>query len=168
MRDDLGISRVGRLTPEHRRRKAGAAEDFVHQAQLDLTEPLPAQLRPKMTGPQPTRLHLFLQRPHQFVAPRVCDIRGVDPEIGQRLHLVAYEAVHPLETLGELRISFEIPGHHDLRFNLGKPAANGDDIATTTAAGYQFASRGWDDPVACRVGPTRTPSRSVGQCWRIA
>ena len=75
MRDDLGIAGVGRLAAEHAGREPGAAEDFVHQPELDLAIALAAEFGAEMARPQALRLDLFLQRPDERVAYWDCSRR---------------------------------------------------------------------------------------------
>ena len=51
VRDDLGVAAVGGLATEHCGRQAIAAQLLVHQRELQLAEPLAAQLGPQMTSP---------------------------------------------------------------------------------------------------------------------
>ena len=107
-REDLGVARVGRVVAEHERRVGGAAEDLVHQAELDLAEPLPAQLGRQVRGPQPALLDLLAQRRDRALEPVLAELLedGLDrPDLG------AHEVGHPVQLALELRFGREVPRH---------------------------------------------------------
>ncbi len=109
--EDLRVARVGRLAAEDHRREARAAEDLVHQGQLELAVARSAELRPQMAGPQLAALHLILKRADQVLVARVRDVVGALEQIVERLDLGADEVIDPVELLLELGVGFKIPGH---------------------------------------------------------
>ena len=89
----------GRLAAEGVRRVDRRAEDLVHQAELHLAEPLPAELGRKVSRPQPALLHALLERRVDAVELGLADL-AVDRL--DRPDLLAHEAAHPFEVLFEL------------------------------------------------------------------
>ena len=107
-REDLGVARVGRRVAERERGDRRGAEDLVHQPEPHLAHPLAAELRRQMGGPQPARLHLFLQRRERAAQPVEAELA---PDSLQRPDLVAHELAHPVELLLEVGIGREVPAH---------------------------------------------------------
>ena len=105
-RQQFGVARVGCVVAEDRGRVDAAPEDLVHEPELHLTEPTPAELGLEMGGPQPLTPDLVLHRVGD-AAERV----HVQLERLERLDLVAHEGTHPVQLRFELRLRAEIPGH---------------------------------------------------------
>src|SRR5580693_895771 len=115
-RDDLGVSGVRRLGPEHDRRPRAAAQNFVDQRQLDRPEALPAEFWAQMRCPQAIVADLLFEWidnapplvvQRQELAAREQHFEGFD--------LLAYKLANPVEFLLELRFGGEVPGHRILR-----------------------------------------------------
>ena len=107
MREDLGIAGIGCLAAEDGGRAFRAAEDFVHQRELDLAVTLAAEFGSEVTRPQPALLHFCLKRRNQLGAVRIGEVvRMADDEI-ERLDFFGDERVDPVEFALELRLSFE-------------------------------------------------------------
>ena len=68
MRENLRVARIGRLASEHDRCKARAAENFIHQGQLNLAITLAAQFGAEMTRPEFVFFDFRLERAHERVA----------------------------------------------------------------------------------------------------
>ncbi len=111
-REDLGVAGVGGGGAEYRRRPARAAEDLVHQRQLELSVALAAKLGPEVAGPQALLLHLLPQRrqdrPRRLIVHVVGVTRPWEEQV-KRLALVTHERGHPVELLLELRLGEELP-----------------------------------------------------------
>lgn len=107
MGKDLRIAGVGRLGAEHDGSEARATEQFVHERELQLAVTLAAEMRPEMAGPQATRAHLGLQRPHQFHKARVVDVPLAAEQVVERLDFVLDEMIYPVELLLEIGVSGE-------------------------------------------------------------
>ena len=110
--DELGVARVGRVVAEDRRRIPAGAEDLVHEAEPDLTEPAATHLGRKVCGPQALALHLFLHRGGDR-REHPSSLFGA-PDLSERLErhdLLAHEAPHPIELGFEFRLGREVPGH---------------------------------------------------------
>ena len=114
MRQNFGISGVGRLRSEHDRPEPRASEQLVHQRELQLAVALAAELWPKMAGPEAALPHALLQRPNQFREQRIVNVPLIAEHMIERLDLVAHETVDPVELLLELRVSEELPRHRIL------------------------------------------------------
>ena len=113
-RQDLGVARIGRLGAEHRGRKTAAAEDLVHETELELPVTLATELRAEMTGPEPLFAYELLERRHRSSWTRargIERIRGTAEHEVERLHFVRDETVHPVEPGLEIGIGREIPCH---------------------------------------------------------
>ncbi len=121
-REDLGVARVGRVVAEHERRVGRAAEDLVHQAELDLAEALPAQLGRQVRSPQPALLDLVAQWRDRALEAVLAELLedGLDrPDLG------ADEVGHPVQLALELRLGREVPGHPFRRVTRDEPARGG-------------------------------------------
>ena len=113
-RQDFGIAGIGRGATEHRRRPRRAADDFVHERELELPVTFAAELRRQMTRPQPLSLHFVAQRLDRrarFLVLRVVHRARVRKQQIERLDLFAHERVHPIELLLEFGIDSEV---HDI------------------------------------------------------
>ncbi len=111
-REDLGVAGVGGGGAEDRRRPLRAAEDLIHQRQLELPEPLAAELRAEVAGPQALLLHLLPQRRQDRPRRLVLHVVGVTRAREQQvkgLALVAHERGHPVQLLLELGFCAELP-----------------------------------------------------------
>src|SRR6476646_7554585 len=111
-RQDLRVAGVGRGVAERQRRDRAGAEDLVHQPELDLAEPLAAQLGIEVRRPQPTLANLLGERRDGALEPVVAEL------VDQRLKwpdALAHELAHPVELLLKLGVCGEIPGHRWLR-----------------------------------------------------
>ena len=111
-REDLGVAGVGGGRAEHRRRPGRAAEDLVHQRQLELPVALAAQLGAEVAGPQALLLHLLAQRREDRPRCLVVHVVGVTrarEEQVKWLALVPHERGHPVELLLELGLGEELP-----------------------------------------------------------
>ena len=110
--EDLGVAGVGGGGAENSRRPGRAAEDLVHQRQLQLTVALAAQFGAEVTGPQSLLLHLLPQRcqdrPRRLVVHVIRVTRAREEQV-KGLALVAHERGHPVELLLELRLGEELP-----------------------------------------------------------
>src|SRR6267142_5090324 len=111
MRENLGVARIRRLASKNNRRESRAAQDFVHQRELDLPIALPAKLWSEMTRPQFALAHLGLQRPHQLVSFRIANVVRMPEHVVERLNFLAHELIDPVEVLLELGLGFKIPTH---------------------------------------------------------
>jgi hypothetical protein len=85
-----------------------AAEDLVHEAELDLAEALAAELGRQVRRPQPAALDLVLQRRVDAVERRLVEVGG---DRLDRPDLLAHEGAHPFELLFELGLGREVPRH---------------------------------------------------------
>ena len=104
----LHVPAVGCLHPEDRHRHHAAADDLGHQGQLELTQPLAAELRVEEGAPQALGLDLVLEMGLDH-APLV---GGQLVEDGlERDQLPVDEGPHPGELLLELRLRLEVPRH---------------------------------------------------------
>jgi hypothetical protein len=88
-----------------------AAQDLVHQAQLDLAIALAAQLGAQVAGPQAAFFHFLLQGPHQLDVGGVLHVERAAQQVLQRLHALAHEFVHPVELGLEVSVGFKRPAH---------------------------------------------------------
>ena len=106
--EDLGVARVGRGVAEHGRREHRAAEDLVHEAELDLAEALAAEVGRQVGGPQAALLDLLLERRDGALEAVLAELLedGLD-----RPDLLAHELAHPVELLLELGLRREVPCH---------------------------------------------------------
>ncbi|MCY1353071.1 hypothetical protein D9M69_394010 [compost metagenome] len=109
--EDLGVTAVRCLATEHDRCELRASEDFVHQAQFDLTEARATQLGAEMAGPQAARLDLGLQGPDQTHIGRVLHVVGAIQHVIERLDASADEFIDPVELRLKLGIGFKRPTH---------------------------------------------------------
>ena len=109
--EDFRVAGVGRLTAEDRRCEAGAPEDFVHEAELQLAIPLAAEVGSEVTGPQAAVLHLPLERANDRHRGPIGLVVRIVEDVVERLDFLADERVHPIELLLEPGVSFEIPSH---------------------------------------------------------
>ena len=107
-REDLGVARVGRLVAERVGRERRRPQDLVHEAELDLAEALPAEVRRQVRRPQPAALDLLLQRRVDPVQRRLVEVGGDGLD---RPDLLAHEGAHPFQLLFELGVGREVPGH---------------------------------------------------------
>ena len=63
--EDLGVARVGRLTPEHDRGAVRPSEDLVEQGELHLAVAGSAEVGAEVAGPQAAVADLLLERGDQ-------------------------------------------------------------------------------------------------------
>ena len=113
MGDELRVAGIRRLTAEDARRKAAAAEDLVHERELQLAVALPAQVRRQVARPQVALPHLLLEGGHHLRRQLVGGVKGrvaisVKEEV-QRLHLFAHEFVDPVQLFLEFRLGLKVP-----------------------------------------------------------
>ncbi len=111
VREDLGVAGVGGLAAEHRRCPARAAEDLVHQRELELAEAGASELGAQVARPQAALLHALLQRLQDRHRARVALVVGAAEHVVERLDLVSHERVQPVELALELGLGLEVPGH---------------------------------------------------------
>ena len=109
--ENLTVAGIRRLAAENGRRETRAAEDLVHQRELDLAVSLAAEFGLEMARPQLVLADLGLQRAHQLVAIGVADIVRRLQHVIERLDLFAHEFIDPVEFLLKLRFGFKIPAH---------------------------------------------------------
>ena len=109
--NDLRVARVRRLATEDDRRMRRAAEDLVHQRQLDLTVTLAAEFGPEMAGPELALPDLFLERRDQLLALGTGEVVGTAENESKRFDLVGDELVHPVQLVLEFSVCFEVPCH---------------------------------------------------------
>ena len=85
-----------------------AAEDLVHEAELDLAEALAAEVGRQVGGPQAALLDLLLERRDGALEALLAELLedGLD-----RPDLLAHELAHPVELLLELGLRREVPRH---------------------------------------------------------
>src|SRR5205807_9338998 len=95
-REDLRVAAVGGLAAERVRRERRGSEDLVHEAELELAEPLAAELGIEVRGPQPALLDLLLQRLVDAIERRLVEL--LDQRL-ERPDLVAHELRHPIQLL---------------------------------------------------------------------
>src|SRR5439155_16581706 len=114
--EDFAVAGVRRLAAEYDRTEGGAAEDLVHQRELDLSEAAPAQLGTEMAGPQPALPDDALQWPHQGLEVRRMNVPGTAQHMVERLDFVAHEAGDPVELDLKFGIGFEVPCHGRVSF----------------------------------------------------
>ena len=107
-REDLRVAGVGRRVAERQRRDRAGAEDLVHQPELDLAEPLAAELGIEVRRPQAALADLLGERRDRALEPVVAEL--VDQRL-QRPDALAHELAHPVELLLKLGLCGEIPGH---------------------------------------------------------
>ena len=104
---DFSVAGIRRGGAEYGRRPIGAAEDLVHQGQLDLAIARSTKFRSKMAGPQALGLHLGLERLQNLAVLGVLDVigRAVTREQKiQRLAFLAHEGLDPVQLFLEFRI----------------------------------------------------------------
>ena len=112
MGDDLGVAGVGRLAAEDHRGPAGAPEDLVQQAELELAVALPAEVGAEVGGPQAPVADLLLERVDDLAAVVVeRRVRQVREGQVERLAFVGDERIGPIELFLVFRVSFEVPCH---------------------------------------------------------
>ncbi len=105
-RQELRVARVRRLVAEDRWRELAAAQDLVHQAELDLAISLAAELGTEVRRPQPLLPDGF----HEWRC-NAQERRVVELERLQRVDLLAHELAHPRQLALELGVGAEVPGH---------------------------------------------------------
>ena len=109
--EDFGVAGVRRGGAKNSRGEKRAAEDFVHQRELQLAPATTAHRRRQMAGPQPLRAHLGFERRHdahqRFVARVVGFVFG--KEVVERLNLLANESLNPVQLALEFGLGFKIP-----------------------------------------------------------
>ncbi len=108
VREQLHVPAVGSLHAEDRHRHHAAPDDLRHQGELQLAEPVPAELRIEERTPQSPGLHLRLE-----VALDRLPLLGGElvEDRFERYELAVDERPHPGELLFELGLGLEIPRH---------------------------------------------------------
>ena len=111
-RENFGVAGIRRRGPEHRRCPDRTADDFVHQAQLDLPIALAAQLGTEMTGPQSLLADLLLQGPQdrtRCLVLGVVDHRHRRKQHVEGIDLFTDKTIHPVQLGLKLRLGRKIP-----------------------------------------------------------
>ncbi len=112
MGDDLGVAGVGRLATEDDRRPLRSTEDLVEQRQPQLTVSRASEFGAEMGGPQPLIADLLLERIEDRLQSGVGrrELQPVEEQV-ERLDLLAYECVGPVELVLVLGLGLEVPSH---------------------------------------------------------
>jgi len=92
-------------------RRRVAAEDLVHERELELPVAGAAELLVEEERPQALVLHVLLQVAHVGADDRVRQPHRVGEDVAERLDLLVAELLDPVELLLELGLGGEIPGH---------------------------------------------------------
>ena len=74
VRQYFAVARIRGLTAKDDGRKAGAAQYFIHEGELELAVAGAAQLRSQVTGPQAALPDLLLEFRHDFSVARILNI----------------------------------------------------------------------------------------------
>ena len=106
--EDLRVAGIRRRVTEGQRRDRAGAEDLVHEAELDLAEPLAPELGIEVCRPQILSLDLLPQRRHRPLEAVKSEF--VDQCL-QRPDPLPDELLHPVELALEVRVGGEVPGH---------------------------------------------------------
>ena len=109
--EHLHVPGVGRGGAEHLRGGAVAADDLVHEAELELTEAGAAELLVEEERPEALVLDLLLELADVALHHGVGRPDRVREDVVERLDLLLAELLDPVELLLELRIGGEVPRH---------------------------------------------------------
>lgn len=110
--EDLGVAGVGGLGAEDHRGPGGTAQNLVQERQLDLPHAHAAEFGRQVGGPQTLFAHLTLERADGVEvdgAGAVVRFRVAREEDVERLDLIPYEGVGPVEAGLERGVGAEVP-----------------------------------------------------------
>ncbi len=158
-REHLAVAGVRRGVAEHRGRVRRGAEDLVHEAEPDLAEALPAEVRRQVRGPQPALLDLLLERldrPLPALLPQLVEDRLDRPD------LLAHEGAHPVQLLLELRVGGEVPCHAFDHGRTSPPKWGNDPSASCRCCSCDLT------PLARAAGRPGQPHLPGGRRRRLA